>query len=67
MFQNQIYGGDLLAVSLNLRVVASLVDRLVVLDNSGYPGYTFVLSREGGRTRKTAVIPDHLVELVNTL
>jgi predicted ABC-type ATPase len=50
-----------------LRVVASLVDRLIVLDNSGYPGYRLVLSREGGQTRKTTKLPAYLVELTDGL
>jgi len=52
---------------VELQVVAPLVDRLVVLDNSGYPGYKFVLSRERGRTRKARKPPDYLVELVDVL
>ncbi len=47
--------------------MAPLVDRLVVIDNSGYPGYEVVFNRERGLTRKTTKLPDYLVELVDTL
>jgi predicted ABC-type ATPase len=52
---------------LELQIVAPLVDRLVVIDNSGYPGYEVVFNRERGQTRKTKKLPDYLVELVDTL
>ncbi|MDQ6941927.1 MAG: hypothetical protein M3169_05340 [Candidatus Eremiobacteraeota bacterium] len=52
---------------IELQITAPLVDRLVVFDNSGYPGYKFVLNREHGQTRKTTKLPDYLVELVDTL
>jgi predicted ABC-type ATPase len=52
---------------IELRIVAPLVDRLVILDNSGYPGYKFVLNRDRGQTRKSTKLPGYLVELVDVL
>jgi predicted ABC-type ATPase len=48
-----------------LRIVAPTVNRLVVIDNSGYPGYDIVLNREGGQTRKNASPPGYLAELMD--
>lgn len=50
-----------------LRIVAPLVDRLVVIDNSQSPGYRVVLDRVGSQSRRIRSIPAYLAELVNVL
>ena len=50
---------------IELRIIAPLVDRLVVMDNSGYPGYNVVVTRERGQTRKILKPADYLADLVD--
>jgi predicted ABC-type ATPase len=50
---------------IELRIVAPLVDRIVVIDNSRYPGYDVVLDRVGTEPRRTKRLPLYLADLVD--